>query len=195
MIKVEEFKIPQDVYDEQFDIHIRPYLTTEDIIEIAKKMLLCDSELMQRYSLIVDVLRACTDIDDEYLYWGTEEDEEDKFLGWDLIIQSGLWGVVEKWVYNDIQHIWDYVLDKEDSSKAIARFVNQDLTEALNKAIEILEKWEKKMPRGKQWNEIMTALPNNLKDILTTIKEDGNAEIINNAMKMNSVVKEDAEDK
>lgn len=194
MKDITKLKIPDKVIVEEFDICVRPYLYLDDIIEIGEAMLGCDNVVTQDAVMTLEVLDRCTDIDKELITIPSEEDsEEDEFIGFDLIYLSGLKDAVFNKIQN-INEVWAYVDSKSDVSAAMAHFIRNDLTVAMDRITEILQKWEKKMPKGKQWNEIMTSLPDNLSKALTTIKDDGNAEIINNAMKMSRVEKEEEDD-
>lgn len=188
MKDIKNLTIPQNVYLEEFDINVRPYLGVAEIEAIGEDMLKYPNELLQELRLIINVLNLCTDIPKEYLIiLNEDETENEDFLGFDLIIQSGLWGAVETEMVSSIEKVWEYVWDLENKDKAIARFVAFELPKMSDKFFGILEGWAKKLPRGKQWNDLITNLPNQLKEVLNTMKDDGNAEIIANAMKMNEV--------
>lgn len=188
MKDIKELTVPQEIYIEEFDIKVRPFLTYAEIEAIGEEMLACPNELLQNLSLMLNVLKCCTDIPKEYITMINEDKtNNEQFLGFDLIVLSGLWGAVEKCMYKSTSQVWDYVYDLENKDRAIARFVNQTLPEYLDKALEIFEGWEKKLPKGKQWNELISNLPNQLKEALNVMKDDGNAEIIQGAMAMNKV--------
>lgn len=196
MIDVKELKTPNNIYIEEFDVKVRPYLTVDEIMDIGETLLLAENTVVQQALLMTSVFNVCTDIPKEYIMQPTDEDDEpnEDFMGYDLMIQSGLWGAVANILSDSIDQIWEYVNDKEDASKAVSRFINNDLTSLIERVMELLTKWEKKMPRGKQWTQMLENFPQRLANAIVSINEDGNAEIIKNALELNTVNK-DATDK
>ena len=79
-----ELHMPKQVFLKKWDVSVRPYLTSEDIVDIAESMLLYDNKLEQHMALMMGVLERCTDIDIKIL----EETDVDRF------IYSGLWADV-----------------------------------------------------------------------------------------------------
>ena len=186
MISVDKMKVPEEKYIEEFDIKVRPYLLIDEIYDIGEKMLACDSTITQKCVMILSVLDYTTNIPKCYIEMANDEEDEDdtnKFLGFDLIILSGLWDAVEKSIVN-IYELYDYVANAEDMSRTLSAFIRNDLTNGVNRIVEVVDKLEKKMPKGKQLSDLIDNIPKSLKEALDTIKEDGNAEIIDYATKM-----------
>ena len=167
---------------EEYQIYVRPYLTVDDIISIGEMMCACDNTITQECVLMLEVLDKCTDIPKEYITIQTDEDAEDKFMGFDLMKLSGLWQNVADEIIN-LDDVYEYVASKLNVGNAIAGFINESLEPLLDRMVSMLEKYEKKMPKAKEWKNILGDIPK----VLDVVKEDGNADIIKGAIKMNTV--------
>lgn len=165
-----ELHMPKQVFLKKWDVSVRPYLTSEDIVDIAESMLLYDNKLEQHMALMMGVLERCTDIDIKIL----EETDVDRF------IYSGLWADVRENIAG-VKDILEYVEHKESANVAIAKFVNTTLTDALTKLIELVSNTD--------LDNILTNDTIALKDALNLIKEDGNAEILKNVFQMSTIQK------
>ena len=165
-----ELHMPKQVFLKKWDVNVRPYLTSEDIVDIAESMLLYDNKLEQHMALMMGVLERCTDIDIKIL----EETDVDRF------IYSGLWADVRENIAG-VKDILEYVEHKESANVAIAKFVNTTLTDALTKLIELISNTD--------LDNILTNDTVALKDALNLIKEDGNAEILKNVFQMSTIQK------
>nr|DAQ37040.1 MAG TPA: hypothetical protein [Caudoviricetes sp.] len=165
-----ELHMPKQVFLKKWDVSVRPYLTSEDIVDIAESMLLYDNKLEQHMALMMGVLERCTDIDIKIL----EETDVDRF------IYSGLWADVRENIAG-VKDILEYVEHKESANVAIAKFVNTTLTDALTKLIELIS--------NTNLDNILANDTIALKDALNLIKEDGNAEILKNVFQMSTIQK------
>lgn len=165
-----ELHMPKQVFLKKWDVSVRPYLTSEDIVDIAESMLLYDNKLEQHMALMMGVLERCTDIDIKIL----EETDVDRF------IYSGLWADVRENIAG-VKDILEYVEHKESANVAIAKFINTTLTDALTKLIELISNTD--------LDNILTNDTVALKDALNLIKEDGNAEILKNVFQMSTIQK------
>lgn len=165
-----ELHMPKQVFLKKWDVSVRPYLTSEDIVDIAESMLLYDNKLEQHMALMMGVLERCTDIDIKIL----EETDVDRF------IYSGLWADVRENIAG-VKDVLEYVEHKESANVAIAKFVNTTLTDALTKLIELISNTD--------LDNILTNDTVALKDALNLIKEDGNAEILKNVFQMSTIQK------
>ena len=165
-----ELHMPKQVFVKKWDVSVRPYLTSEDIVDIAESMLLYDNKLEQHMALMMGVLERCTDIDIKIL----EETDVDRF------IYSGLWADVRENIAG-VKDILEYVEHKESANVAIAKFVNTTLTDALTKLIELIS--------NTNLDNILANDTIALKDALNLIKEDGNAEILKNVFQMSTIQK------
>lgn len=163
-----ELHMPKQVFLKKWDVSVRPYLTSEDIVDIAESMLLYDNKLEQHMALMMGVLERCTDIDIKIL----EETDVDRF------IYSGLWADVRENIAG-VKDILEYVEHKESANVAIAKFVNITLTDAFTRLIDLISN-----------TDITKALDSDtgtLKEALNLIKEDGNAEILKNVFQMSTI--------
>lgn len=165
-----ELHMPKQVFLKKWDVSVRPYLTSEDIVDIAETMLLYDNKLEQHMALMMGVLERCTDIDIKIL----EETDVDRF------IYSGLWADVRKNIAG-VKDILEYVEYKESANVAIAKFVNTTLTDAVVKLTELISNTD----IAKVFDSDLESLRNSL----NLIKEDGNAEILKNVFQMSTIQK------
>lgn len=165
-----ELHMPKQVFLKKWDVSVRPYLTSEDIVDIAESMLLYDNKLEQHMALMMGVLERCTDIDIKIL----EETDVDRF------IYSGLWADVRENIAG-VKDILEYVEYKESANVAIAKFVNTTLTDAVVKLTELISN----TGIAKVFDSDLESLRNSL----NLIKEDGNAEILKNVFQMSTIQK------
>ena len=163
-----ELHMPKQVFLKKWDVSVRPYLTSEDIVDIAESMLLYDNKLEQHMALMMGVLERCTDIDIKIL----EETDVDRF------IYSGLWADVRENIAG-VKDILEYVEHKESANVAIAKFVNTTLTDAFTKLIDLISNTD--------ITKTLDSDTGTLKDALNLIKEDGNAEILKNVFQMSTI--------
>lgn len=165
-----ELHMPKQVFLKKWDVSVRPYLTSEDIVDIAESMLLYDNKLEQHMALMMGVLERCTDIDIKIL----EETDVDRF------IYSGLWADVRENIAG-VKDILEYVEYKESANVAIAKFVNTTLTDAVVKLTELISNTD----IAKVFDSDLESLRNSL----NLIKEDGNVEILKNVFQMSTIQK------
>lgn len=165
-----ELHMPKQVFLKKWDVSVRPYLTSEDIVDIAETMLLYDNKLEQHMALMMGVLERCTDINIKIL----EETDVDRF------IYSGLWADVRENIAG-VKDILEYVEYKESANVAIAKFVNTTLTDAVVKLTELISNTD----IAKVFDSDLESLRNSL----NLIKEDGNAEILKNVFQMSTIQK------
>ena len=182
MLKIDTLKIPADVALEEYQIYVRPYLTQDDIISIGEMMLACDNYITRECVLMLEVFDRCTDIEKDYIKIPEEETEDEKFIGFDLMILSGLRDAVYEQIVN-IDEVYNYIDSALNVGEASAIFIRDALTPALERIVTLIEKYEKKLPKSKEWKAILEELPNTLK----IVSQNGNAEIIRGAIKMNTV--------
>ena len=188
MKNIDELKIPAEVYIKDYDVNVRPYLLVEDIYNIGNMMLACEDLQAQKLVLMINVLRQCTDIPEEYLTLPTEDDEaeepNDKFMGFDTMILTGLWKAVEEQVFN-VDEVWEYVGDAEAINKIVGRFLEGTVADALGEFNHTIDKFQKKMPKSTQWEKIVADLPNQLKEVIDLTSNSENSEILKGAMGLN----------
>ena len=172
-MNTENIKKPDFIHNEEYDINIRPYLTTNDIIEIAETAMTMENPMEQEISIAVNTLRACTDIDKDELFTMEVDD----------IMWSGLWQTVVVEIVN-FDMVLSYISYYENAGIAISKFLNKTLPKFLESIDKDLNKYIKKLPKGSEWDEFMKNTPKMLEDVLNQVKADGNADIIAGAAKM-----------
>ena len=101
----------------------------------------------------------------------------------DEIMWGGIWDEIKPMIVN-VDIVWDYIKRKDNASVAIANFVNNTLTEFMDNLEKNMDKYVKHMPKQKDWEKIVEEMPKSLSEVMALVKEDGNAEIIRNAIKM-----------
>ena len=166
---MKDLMMPNEVYIEEFDITVRPYLRFDEIMSIGALMVGAESYTEQELTLIVNTLVQCTPL--------TTEDVDEMDL--DEVVQSGLWRAIENCIVN-IESVWDYVYHEEDINVAVAKFLNSTVPTLVNTYID-------RLPKQEAWDEVIEKLPKSLNEILEIAKQDGNADIIRGALKMGSL--------
>ena len=176
---MKEIKMPKEMYFEESDLYVRPYLTLEEVVSIGELVVQADNPIEQEMTIAMNTLICCTKLTAEDFQAPEAEDEEEANAGvldiGDIII-SGMWGAIKDEVSN-ISMVYDYVKYFESPQIAIARFLNQTLPNMLDKYVD-------KLPKDDEWEEVIEKLPKSLNEVLELAKEDGNADIIRGALKM-----------
>jgi hypothetical protein len=168
---MKNFGLPLERYNDKLDVMVRPYLTYNDIIDIAETALRCDNVMEQEICVALNTISACckdVNIDDYDI---------------DEIMWGGIWDEIKPMIVN-VNIVWDYIERKDNASVAIANFVNNTLTDFLDNLEKNMDKYVKHMPKQKDWEKIVEEMPKSLSEVMALVKEDGNADIIRNAIKM-----------
>lgn len=163
---MKELEMPKELYLEKYDLHIRPYLTCEEIISIGELAIQAENPIEQEMTIALNVLVCCTDL----------TEDEARELDLDVILYSGLWDEMLEIIKN-ITSLYDYIAYFESANIAIARFLNRTIP---NMAQEYIDK----LPKDGEWEKVIEKLPTSLNQVLEVAKEDGNADIIRGALKM-----------
>ena len=169
-----EFEMPKEYYSKKYDIAIKPYLSANDIVEIAEVALEVENSLAQEVCIAVNVINTCTEENIPL-----ELSDEDV----DAILFSGFWDEVKMHVEN-LYMVYEYIEDKQSIEYAISTFFNKKLPAFLDSIESKMDEYVKHMPDEKGWETIVKEMPKSLSDVLDIVKGDGNAEIISGAMKM-----------
>ena len=176
---MKEIKMPKEMYFEEYDLYVRPYLTLEEVVSIGELVVQADNPIEQEMTIAMNTLICCTKLTAEDFQAPEAEDEEDADAGvldiGDIII-SGMWDAIKSEISN-ISMVYDYVRYFESPQIAIAKFLNQTLPNMLDKYVD-------KLPKDGEWEEVIDKLPKSLNEVLELAKEDGNADIIRGALKM-----------
>lgn len=163
---MKELEMPKELYLEKYDLHIRPYLTCEEIISIGELAIQAENPIEQEMTIALNVLVCCTDL----------TEDEARELDLDVVLYSGLWDEMLGIIKN-ITSLYAYINYFESPNIAIARFLNKTIP---NMAQEYIDK----LPKDGEWEKVIEKLPTSLSQVLEVAKEDGNADIIRGALKM-----------
>lgn len=179
---MKELKMPKEMYFEEYDLHVRPYLTLEEVVSIGELVVQADNPVEQEMTIAMNTLICCTELTAEDFQAPESEGEEDS-EGADVdvldigdIMISGMWDEIKFEIVN-ISMVYDYVRYFESPQIAIAKFLNQTLPNMLDKYVD-------RLPKDGEWEEVIEKLPKSLNEVLELAKEDGNADIIRGAFKM-----------
>ena len=176
---MKEITMPKEIYFEEYDLHVRPYLTLEEIMSIGELVVQADNPIEQEMTIAMNALICCTELTAEDFQAPESEGEEDvdvDVLDIGDIMISGMWKEIKSEIAN-ISMIYDYVKYFESPQIAIAKFLNKTLPEMLDKYVD-------RLPKDGEWEEVIEKLPKSLNEVLELAKEDGNADIIRGAFKM-----------
>ena len=180
---MKEIKMPKEMYFEEYDLYVRPYLTLEEVISIGELVVQADNPIEQEMTIAMNTLICCTKLTAEDFQAPEAEDEEGAVEDVDVdildigdIIISGMWDAIKSEIAN-ISMVYDYVRYFESPQIAIAKFLNQTLPNMLDRYVD-------KLPKDDEWEEVIEKLPKSLNEVLELAKEDGNADIIRGALKM-----------
>lgn len=179
---MKELKMPKEMYFEEYDLHVRPYLTLEEIMSIGELVVQADNPIEQEMTIAMNTLICCTELTTEDFQAPEVDGEEDSesvdvdVLDIGDIMISGMWDTIKSEIAN-ISMVYDYVRYFESPQIAIAKFLNQTLPNMLDKYVD-------RLPKDGEWEEVIEKLPKSLNEVLELAKEDGNADIIRGAFKM-----------
>ena len=180
---MKEIKMPKEMYFEEYDLYVRPYLTLEEVVSIGELVAQADNPIEQEMTIAMNTLICCTKLTVEDFQAPELEDEEDvaedanvDVLDIGEIMISGMWDTIKSEISN-ISMVYDYVRYFESPQIAIAKFLNKTLPEMLDKYVD-------RLPKDGEWEEVIEKLPKSLNEVLELAKEDGNADIIRGALKM-----------
>ena len=176
---MKELKMPKEMYFEEYDLHVRPYLTLEEVVSIGELVVQADNPIEQEMTIAMNTLICCTELTAEDFQAPEAEDEEEAnvdLLDIGDIMISGMWDAIKDEISN-ISMVYDYVKYFESPQIAIAKFLNQTLPNMLDKYVD-------KLPKDGEWEKMLEKLPKSLNEVLELAKEDGNADIIRGAFKM-----------
>lgn len=164
---MKNINMPKLYHSSKYDLDIQTYVPSKLVVDIAETALTMDNQMEQHLCVAVNVIRECTNIDVEKVL---------DTMDVDVIMYSGLWQEVASHITN-LDEIYSYIAHKEDYQVAIAKFFNVTLPE-------FMDKLDKKLPSGDEWEDLAKKVPQSMNDILKIMKEDGNADIIKGALKL-----------
>lgn len=176
---MKKLTMPKELYFGEYDLHVRPYLTLEEVVSIGELVVQADNPIEQEMTIAMNTLVCCTDLTAEDFQMPEVEETEDvdvDVLDIGEIILSGMWEEIKREIIN-ITMVYDYVKYFESPQIAISKFLNKTLPEMLDKYVD-------RLPKDGEWEEVIEKLPKSLNEVLELAKEDGNADIIRGALKM-----------
>ena len=176
---MKKLTMPKEMYFGEYDLHVRPYLTLEEVVSIGELVVQADNPIEQEMTIAMNTLVCCTDLTAEDFQTTEVESAEDvdvDVLDIGEIILSGMWEEIKREIIN-ITMVYDYVKYFESPQIAISKFLNKTLPEMLDKYVD-------RLPKDGEWEEVIEKLPKSLNEVLELAKEDGNADIIRGALKM-----------
>ena len=176
---MKELRMPKEMYFEEQDLYVRPYLTLEEVVSIGELVVQADNPIEQEMTIAMNTLICCTKLTaEDFQATETEDEEEANVDVLDIgdIMISGMWDAIKDEISN-ISMVYDYVRYFESPQIAIAKFLNQTLPNMLDKYVD-------RLPKDGEWEKIIEKLPKSLNEVLELAKEDGNADIIRGAFKM-----------
>ena len=176
---MKELRMPKEMYFEEYDLHVRPYLTLEEVVSIGELVVQADNPIEQEMTIAMNTLICCTKLTaEDFQATETEDEEEANVDVLDIgdIMISGMWDTIKDEISN-ISMVYDYVRYFESPQIAIAKFLNQTLPNMLDKYVD-------RLPKDGEWEKMLEKLPKSLNEVLELAKEDGNADIIRGAFKM-----------
>ena len=176
---MKELAMPKEIYFEEYDLHVRPYLTLEEVVSIGELVVQADNPVEQEMTIAMNTLICCTELTAEDFQAPESEDGEEAnvdVLDIGDIMISGMWDEI-KFEIDNISMVYDYARYFESPKIAIAKFLNQTLPNMLDKYVD-------RLPKDGEWEKVIEKLPKSLNEVLELAKEDGNADIIRGAFKM-----------
>ena len=176
---MKEITMPKEIYFEEYDLHVRPYLTLEEVVSIGELVVQADNPIEQEMTIAMNTLICCTELTAEDFQAPESEEEEEAdadVLDIGDIMISGMWDEI-KFEIDNISMVYDYARYYEYHKIAIAKFLNQTLPNMLDKYVD-------RLPKDGEWEKVIEKLPKSLNEVLELAKEDGNADIIRGAFKM-----------
>lgn len=176
---MKKLTMPKEMYFGEYDLHVRPYLTLEEVVSIGELVVQADNPVEQEMTIAMNTLVCCTELTADDFQMPEVEDAEDvdvDVLDIGEIIISGMWEEIKREIIN-ITMVYDYVKYFESPQIAISKFLNKTLPEMLDKYVD-------RLPKDGEWEEVIEKLPKSLNEVLELAKEDGNADIIRGALKM-----------
>ena len=108
---MKEIKMPKEMYFEEYDLYVRPYLTLEEVVSIGELVVQADNPIEQEMTIAMNTLICCTKLTAEDFQAPESEDEEDvdiDVLDIGEIMISGMWDTIKSEIAN-ISMVYDYV--------------------------------------------------------------------------------------
>ena len=124
---MKKLTMPKEIYFEEYDLRVRPYLTLEEVVSIGELVVQADNPIEQEMTIAMNTLICCTELTADDFQMPEVEDAEDEAEDVDVdildigeIILSGMWEEVKREIIN-ITMVYDYVKYFESPQIAIAK--------------------------------------------------------------------------
>ena len=62
---MKELRMPKEMYFEEYDLHVRPYLTLEEVVSIGELLVQADNPIEQEMTIAMNTLICCTKLTEE----------------------------------------------------------------------------------------------------------------------------------
>ena len=142
---MKKLTMPEKIYNEKFDIKIRPYLLIEECYDIAMHVAFeCDTPMAKQVARDCNMLKFCTDIENLESYMYSE------------LYNSGLIETVK----NEVVNFWDILTFEQQLTSAEAKFGT-----LLDSATALLLDIDKKLPEKLDMKQITKSLDNAVKKL------------------------------
>lgn len=125
---MKELKLCGNIYNEDFEVEIRPYITKSEKSQIVEKMLEIDDYFDRQLYLDSAILSVCVNI--------TEK------LDYDVVKTSGFLNVVKDYVQEDVKEIYNAIKYYESVDISVKKTLTT-LTSFIDKGLNILPPKEK----------------------------------------------------
>lgn len=135
----EKFVLPENIYIEKFDVYVKPYLTLEDIADVAEDMMSAEDWCMMEVALNQGIVSHCV-----------VDAEQFNGMDYEVMKQCGFFDIVKFYVAN-IKDVDEYIKTKTSVNVLLGEFL-RELTKTVNSAADNLtnsDKLEKLMEQLK----------------------------------------------
>lgn len=131
----EKFVLPKNVHIDKFDVDVRPYLTLEEVANIAEEMMKAEDWCQMEIALNSNILRYCV-----------VSAEELDGMDYEVLKHSGFIGEVTECIIN-FYDIYDYIKAKTSNAAMLGEF--------LKEFVKVLDKAQKKLPKKAELTDII----------------------------------------
>ena len=103
---MKELRMPKEMYFEEYDLHVRPYLTLEEVLSIGELVVQADNPIEQEMTIAMNTLICCTELTTEDFQAPEVDGEEDSesvdvdVLDIGDIMISGMWDTIKSEIAN-----------------------------------------------------------------------------------------------
>ena len=130
-----KFVLPGKVLLHNFDVQVKPYLTLDEVNDVAQKILECENTVQEEIVLNQYLLEACCDVSlfDGMLY--------------ETIKQCGFFAALQSAIVN-LNDVYKYVENEKSINKQVSNFL-LDLSK-------VIKDFEKKIPKNAELKNLIS---------------------------------------